>query len=53
MLRSCLTIYKNVDISKFNKLQALLKQSSKGYEPKKSKISEEDDINKSIQEADN
>lgn len=52
MLRSCLSIYKDVDISKYDKLQAFLKRSSEGYVPKKSKILEEDDINKFIQEAD-
>lgn len=41
-----------MDISKYNKLQALLKRSSEGYAPKKSKILEEDDINKFLREAD-
>lgn len=52
MLRSCLTIYKDVDISQYKKLQAFLKQLSRGYLPKKSKILEEIDIIKFIQEAD-
>lgn len=52
MLRSCLSIYKDIDISQYKKLQALLKRLSQGYEPKKSKIFEEIDINKFIQEAD-
>jgi site-specific recombinase XerD len=49
MLRSCLKIYKDVDISKYNKLQALLKRASQHYTPRKSKILEEDEINKFIQ----
>lgn len=50
MLRSCLSLYKNVDISKYHKLQALLKRASDGYTRKKFKIL--DDINKFIREAD-
>ncbi|KAK4887130.1 hypothetical protein RN001_003401 [Aquatica leii] len=53
MLRCSLNLHQNVDISKFNKLHALLKQASVGYLPKKSKILEEDNINKFINEADN
>ncbi|KAK4875545.1 hypothetical protein RN001_011967 [Aquatica leii] len=53
MLRCSLNLHQNVDISKFNKLHALLKQASVGYVPKKSKILEEDNINKFINEADN
>ncbi|KAK4885055.1 hypothetical protein RN001_001326 [Aquatica leii] len=52
MLKCCLNMYKDVDISKYNKLQALLKRTSAGYAPKKSKILEEEEINKFIQEAD-
>jgi site-specific recombinase XerD len=51
MLRTCLTINVNIDISKYSKLQALLKRSSQGYIPKKSKILEETDIHKFIREA--
>ncbi|KAK4885519.1 hypothetical protein RN001_001790 [Aquatica leii] len=53
MLQCSLNLHQNVDISKFNKLHALLKQASVGYVPKKSKILEEDNINKFINEADN
>ncbi|KAK4885098.1 hypothetical protein RN001_001369 [Aquatica leii] len=53
MLRCSLNLHQNVDISKFNKLHALLKQASVGYVSKKSKILEEDNINKFIYEADN
>lgn len=52
MLRSCLNVYENLDISKFVRLQAFLKRQSDGYEPKKSKILEQDQINRFIHEAD-
>lgn len=52
MLRSCLTIYKDIDISQYKKLQAFLKRLSQGYLSKKSKILEELDIIKFIQDAD-
>lgn len=52
MVRSCLNIYENVDISKYLKLQAYLKRLSDGYQPKKSKILEADEINLFITEAD-
>ncbi|KAJ3644696.1 hypothetical protein Zmor_022406 [Zophobas morio] len=51
-LKSCIGIHNNVDISKYHKLQALLKRCSEGYVPKKSKILEEYEINKFISEAD-
>ncbi|KAK4882250.1 hypothetical protein RN001_005569 [Aquatica leii] len=40
MLRSVLNIRQNIDISKYTKLQALLRRCSAGYEPKKSYILE-------------
>ncbi|KAB0802145.1 hypothetical protein PPYR_04331 [Photinus pyralis] len=52
MLRSYLNVHKNVDISRYVKLQALLKRFSQGYEPKKSKILDLEQINRFIQEAD-
>lgn len=52
MLRSCLILYKNIDISKYSKLTSFLKRKSRDYEPKKSKILEIDDINKFINTAD-
>lgn len=52
MLRSCLNVYENLDISKYLKLQAYLKRLSDGYKPKKSKILESDEINRFITEAD-
>lgn len=52
MLRSCLNVHRNVDISKYMKLQALLKRLSKGYQTKKSKILEEEDIHRFLKQAD-
>ncbi|XP_031359311.1 uncharacterized protein LOC116182891 [Photinus pyralis] len=52
MLRSYLNVHKNVDISRYVKLQALLKRFSQGYEPKKSKILDLEQINRFIHEAD-
>jgi hypothetical protein len=53
MLRSCLNIYKNVDISSYAKLQAFLKKQGENYQPKKSKILEVEDICRFIGHADN
>ncbi|KAJ8965930.1 hypothetical protein NQ317_008866 [Molorchus minor] len=38
MVKSCLIIYDNIDISKFPKLIAFLKRTGDGYQAKKSKI---------------
>ncbi|KAJ8970773.1 hypothetical protein NQ317_008417 [Molorchus minor] len=38
MVKSCLIIYDNIDISKFAKLIAFLKRTGDGYQAKKSKI---------------
>ncbi|KAJ8981336.1 hypothetical protein NQ317_015977 [Molorchus minor] len=38
MVKSCLIIYDNIDISKFPKLIAFFKRTSDGYQAKKSKI---------------
>jgi site-specific recombinase XerD len=53
MLRSCLNIYKNVDISHYAKLQAFLKKQAENYQPKKSKILEVEDICRFIGHAEN
>jgi hypothetical protein len=53
MLRSCLNIYKNVDISRYAKLQAFLKKQAENYQPKKSKILEVEDICRFTGHADN
>jgi hypothetical protein len=53
MLRSCLNINKNVDISRYAKLQAFLKKQGENYQPKKSKILEVEDICRFIGHADN
>lgn len=52
MLRSCLNIYKNLDISKYSKLQAFLKRCGQGYQPKKSKILDMEQIDHFIENAD-
>lgn len=52
MLRACLNIYRNCDISKFPRLQAFLKRQSQGYQPKKSKILDSADIDRFLLEAD-
>lgn len=38
MIKACLQIKENIDISKYNRLIAFLKRQSEGYKPKKSKI---------------
>jgi hypothetical protein len=53
MLRSCLNIYKNVDISRYAKLQTFLKKQAENYQPKKSKILEVKDICRFTGHADN
>ncbi|KAB0801731.1 hypothetical protein PPYR_03917 [Photinus pyralis] len=53
MLRSMLNVRENIDISKFMKLQALLRRTSVGYEAKKSKILEYPEIERFINEAPN
>ncbi|KAL1514369.1 hypothetical protein ABEB36_003637 [Hypothenemus hampei] len=52
MLRTCLSINKNVDISKYLKLQAYLKRKSENYEPKKSYVLECEHITPFISDAD-
>lgn len=51
MLKSCLIIYDNTDISKYAKLIAYLKQITKQYQPKKSAVLTEEQITKFIVEA--
>lgn len=50
-LRTCLSLYKDTDISKYPKVLAFLKRSSDNYQPKKSKILEFEDIVKFINDA--
>ena len=52
MLRSVISIKRNVDISKYTHLIALLKRKCEGYRPKKSKILTKQDIARYLQEAD-
>ncbi|KAG8250225.1 hypothetical protein J6590_108257 [Homalodisca vitripennis] len=51
MLRSMISVNKNIDISKFSNLIALLKRTSEGYKPKKSKTFEKHHITKFLLEA--
>lgn len=51
MLKSCLLIYDDTDISKYAKLIAYLKQSTKHLRPKKSAVLSEEQITKFIGEA--
>lgn len=53
MLRTTISIRQNEDISKFYKLQALLKRYNQGYVPKKSKILELGEMEKFLKEAPN
>jgi integrase len=44
MLKTTLNVKENLDISRFNKLTAFLKQQNVGYKPKKSKILNKDEV---------
>jgi hypothetical protein len=44
MLKSCLRVYENVEISKYVKLIAYIKIKTKYHQPKKSKIFEDEEI---------
>jgi hypothetical protein len=46
MLKAALNVHENVDIGKYNKLTAFLKQQHVGYEAKKSLILSRDEIDK-------
>ncbi|XP_031331917.1 uncharacterized protein LOC116162438 [Photinus pyralis] len=52
MVRSCMLIYDNIDISKFRKLVSFLKRNSDGYAPKKSKILNREEVKTFLSEAD-
>ncbi|KAJ8974673.1 hypothetical protein NQ317_018511, partial [Molorchus minor] len=52
MVKSCLIIYDNIDISKFPKLIALLKRTGDGYQAKKSKILTKSEIDRFLSSAD-
>jgi hypothetical protein len=51
MLRSTLLVRNEIDISKYQKLQAFLKRQGDNYKPKKSKVLSKDEIDKFITEA--
>ncbi|KAJ8972420.1 hypothetical protein NQ317_002270 [Molorchus minor] len=52
MVKSCLIIYDNIDISKFPKLIAFLKKTGDGYQAKKSKILTKSEIDRFLSSAD-
>lgn len=52
MVKSCLIIYDNIDISKFPKLIAFLKRTGDGYQAKKSKILTKGEIDRFLSSAD-
>ncbi|KAJ8942277.1 hypothetical protein NQ317_010642 [Molorchus minor] len=52
MVKSCLRIYDNIDISKFPKLIAFLKRTGDGYQAKKSKILTKSEIDRFLSSAD-
>ncbi|KAJ8974496.1 hypothetical protein NQ317_019454, partial [Molorchus minor] len=52
MVKSCLIIYDNIDISKFPKLVAFLKRTGDGYQAKKSKILTKSEIDRFLSSAD-
>ncbi|KAF2895570.1 hypothetical protein ILUMI_10604 [Ignelater luminosus] len=51
MLRSTISIYHDVDITRYPRLKSLLKRKSNGYKPKKSKTLTSEDINRFLSEA--
>ena len=53
MLKKTLLMNENVNIHTFSKLGEYLKQGSKGYEPKKSKIVTKEEVMKCLHEAPN
>ncbi|KAJ8974823.1 hypothetical protein NQ317_001012 [Molorchus minor] len=52
MVKSCLIIYDNIDISKFPKLIAFLKKHGDGYQAKKSKILTKSEIDRFLSSTD-
>ncbi|KAJ8948662.1 hypothetical protein NQ317_002312, partial [Molorchus minor] len=52
MVKSCLIIYDNIDISKFPKLIAFLKRTGDGYQVKKSKILTKSEIDRFLSSVD-
>lgn len=51
MLKSCIMLHDNIDISKYAKLISYLKRKTANYKPKKSKILDEDHISTFIEQA--
>lgn len=53
MVKKTLMVSKNINIANYHKLSEYLKQQSKGYQPKKSKVLSREDVLKFIHEASN
>jgi hypothetical protein len=53
MIKAFMSIYDNVNISKFSKLVAFLKRNSEGYLPKKSKLLTRENVETFLTEANN
>ncbi|KAK4884830.1 hypothetical protein RN001_001101 [Aquatica leii] len=53
MLKACLILHDNINISNYSKLIAFLKRETEHYQPKKSKVLEEEQIAKFINDAPN
>lgn len=51
MLKSTLSTHHNVDLAKYLKLRAFLKRQKDGYQPKKSKVFEKEEVIKFLSEA--
>ena len=51
MLKACVIIHNNIDISRFTKLIAFIKRETENQEPKKSRVFDNDQITKFINEA--
>ncbi|KAK4879238.1 hypothetical protein RN001_007384 [Aquatica leii] len=51
MLKSCIILYENIDISKYAKLISYLKRKTANHIPKKSKVLEEHDVATFIEQA--
>lgn len=52
MVKACMIIYDNIDISRFPKLMAFLKRNNDGYQAKKSKVLTKEEIDRFLMIAD-
>ncbi|KAJ3662029.1 hypothetical protein Zmor_006397 [Zophobas morio] len=51
MIKACLIAFENIDIGRFPKVKALLKQKSRGYRSKKSKVLDREEVLRFVIEA--